>query len=78
MAAGLLDTYYELFPDKDLTKFGDRFCGRVGPYESFVEECYYSTGSNELDERLASFESGVFQEYYYYDENTGTAFLFND
>jgi hypothetical protein len=72
----VLDKYYELFPDKDLTKFGDRFCGRVGDYEDFVLDCYYSTGSDELDETLTSFESGVFQEYYYYDENTGTAFVF--
>jgi hypothetical protein len=41
-----------------------------------VLDCYYSTGSDELDETLTSFESGVFQEYYYYDENTGTAFVF--
>ena len=28
----VLDTYYELFPDKDLSMFGYRFCGPVGEY----------------------------------------------
>jgi hypothetical protein len=72
----VLDKYYELFPDKSIEKFGDRFCGYVGTLESFVEDCYYSTGSDELDETLESFESGVFQEYYYYDEETSTGFVF--
>ena len=72
----VLDKYYELFPDKDITKFGDRFCGCVGEYADFVLDCYYSTGSDELDETLDSFESGVFQEYYYYDEKTATGFVF--
>ena len=72
----VLDTYYELFPDKDIIKFGYRFCGRVGDYEDFVLDCYHSTGSDELDETLDSFESGVFQEYYYYDEKTATGFVF--
>jgi hypothetical protein len=72
----VLNKYYELFPDKDLNNFCDRFCGRVGKYKSFVEDCYYSTGSDELDETLDSFESGVFQEYYYYDKDTETAFVF--
>ena len=71
----VLDTYYELFPDKDIAKFGDRFCGPVGSLENFVEDCYYSTGSNEL-ESLADFASGVFSEYYYYDEETSTGFIF--
>jgi hypothetical protein len=72
----VLDTYYELFPDKSIEKFPDRFCGRVGDYENFVLDCYFSTGSDELDETLDSFESGVFQEYYYYDEKTATGFVF--
>jgi hypothetical protein len=71
----VLDTYYELFPDKDISKFGDRCCGFVGDYEDFVVECYHSTGSDEL-ETLAEFMSGVFQEYYYYDEGTGVGFVF--
>jgi len=41
-----------------------------------VLDCYYSTGSDELDETIESFESGVFQEYYYYDHKTSTAFVF--
>ena len=45
----VLDTYYELFPDKDITKFPDRFCGPVGEYSDFVLDCYYSTGSDELE-----------------------------
>lgn len=72
----VLDTYYELFPDKSIEKFVDRFCGRVGEYEDFLLDCYYSTGSDELDETLVSFENGVFQEYYYYDEKTSTGFVF--
>jgi hypothetical protein len=72
----VLDTYYELFPDKDITKFGDRFCGPVGSYNDFLIDAYYSTGSDELDETLESFESGVFQEYYYYDKETATGFVF--
>ena len=71
----VLDTYYELFPDKDITKFGDRFCGPVGDYADFVLDCYYSTGSDEL-ESIENFENGVFQEYYYYDFKTSTAFVF--
>jgi len=71
----VLDTYYELFPDKDITKFGDRFCGPVGEYSDFVLDCYYSTGSNEL-EPIEHFENGVFQEYYYYDHKTSTGFVF--
>ena len=71
----VLDTYYELFPDKDITKFGDRFCGPVGEYSDFVLDCYYSTGSDEL-ETLEDFENGVFQEYYYYDKETATGFVF--
>jgi hypothetical protein len=71
----VLDTYYELFPDKDINKFGDRFCGYVGEYADFVLDCYHSTGSDEL-ETLSEFESGVFQEYYYYDHKTSTAFVF--
>ena len=71
----VLDTYYELFPDKDITKFGDRFCGPVGEYSDFVLDCYYSTGSNEL-EPIEHFENGVFREYYYYDQNTSTGFVF--
>ena len=72
----VLDVYYELFPDKDLNKFPDRFCGPVGSYQDFLTDAYYSTGSDELDETLESFESGVFQEYYYYDELTATGFVF--
>lgn len=71
----VLDTYYELFPDKDLEKFGYRFCGPVGDYSDFVLDCYYSTGSDEL-ESIEDFENGVFQEYYYYDKLTGTGFVF--
>lgn len=71
----VLDTYYELFPDKNLQKFGYRFCGTVGEYSDFLLDCYYSTGSNEL-ETLNEFENGVFLEYYYYDENTATGFVF--
>ena len=71
----VLDTYYELFPDKDITKFGDRFCGPVGEYEDFLLDCYHSTGSDEL-EPLEHFENGVFQEYYYYDHKTSTGFVF--
>ena len=72
----VLDTYYELFPDKNLSKFPDRFCGPVGDYADFVLDCYYSTGSDELDETVESFENGVFQEYYYYCHNTNTGFVF--
>lgn len=71
----VLDTYYELFADKDLKKFPDRFCGPVGSYENFLEDCYHSTGSDEL-ETLEDFENGVFREYYYYDELTATGFVF--
>ena len=71
----VLDTYYELFPDKDLNKFPDRFCGPVGSYENFLEDCYHSTGSDEL-ETLEDFENGVFREYYYYDFSTATGFVF--
>jgi len=41
----VLDTYYELFPDKSIEKFGNRFCGPVGSFEDFVLDCYHSTGS---------------------------------
>ena len=71
----VLDTYYELFPDKDISKFPDRFCGPVGSFENFVEDCYHSTGSDEL-ETLEDLTNGVFQEYYYYDEQTATGFVF--
>jgi hypothetical protein len=71
----VLDTYYELFPDKSITKFPDRFCGPVGEYADFVLECYYSTGSDKL-ESIEDFENGVFQEYYYYCHNTNTGFVF--
>ncbi len=71
----VLDVYYDLFPDKDLTKFPDRFCGPVGSLENFVENCYHSTGSDEL-ESLADFAAGVFSEYFYYDEDTATGFVF--
>ena len=71
----VLDKYYELFPDKSIENFGYRFCGCVGEYEDFVLDCYHSTGSDEL-ETLDDFRNGVFQEYYYYDENTATGFLF--
>jgi len=71
----VLDTYYELFPDKSISKFPDRFCGPVGEYEDFVLDCYHSTGSDEL-ETLQEFENGVFQEYYYYCHNTNTGFVF--
>ena len=71
----VLDTYYELFPDKSIEKFPDRFCGPVGSFENFVEDCYHSTGSDEL-ETLEDFTNGVFQEYYYYDEQTATGFVF--
>ena len=71
----VLDVYYELFPDKSIEKFGDRCCGFVGSLENFVENCYHSTGSDEL-ESLANFTSGVFSEYFYYDEDTATGFVF--
>jgi hypothetical protein len=71
----VLDTYYELFPDKSITKFPDRFCGPVGDYADFVLDCYYSTGSDKL-ESIEDFENGVFQEYYYYCHNTNTGFVF--
>jgi hypothetical protein len=71
----VLEKYYELFPDKNLNKFGGRFCGRVGDYDDFVLDCYHSTGSDEL-ETLDEFKSGVFQEYYHYDFSTGTGFVF--
>lgn len=71
----VLDIYYELFPDKNLEKFEHRFCGHVGEYSDFVLDCYYSTGSDEL-EAIEEFESGVFQEYFYYDQNTSTGFVF--
>jgi hypothetical protein len=71
----VLDTYYELFPDKDISKFGDRCCGFVGSYEDFLEDVYHSSGSYEL-ESIEDFESGVFQEYYHYDFSTGTGFVF--
>lgn len=71
----VLETYYELFPDKNLNKFGDRFCGYVGNYDDFVLDCYHSTGSDEL-ETLSEFENGVFREYFYYDESTATGFVF--
>jgi hypothetical protein len=71
----VLDTYYELFPDKDISKFGDRCCGPVGDYEDFVLDCYHSTGSDEL-ETLDEFKSGVFLEYYHYDTGTGVGFVF--
>ena len=71
----VLDTYYELFPDKDLSMFGHRFCGPVGEYSDFVLDCYYSTGSDEL-ESIEDFENGVFKDYYHYDKQTGTGFVF--
>jgi hypothetical protein len=71
----VLDTYYELFPDKSISKFPDRFCGFVGEYQDFVLDCYHSTGSDEL-ETLEDFMNGVFQEYYYYCEKTSTGFVF--
>ena len=71
----VLEKYYELFPDKDISKFGDRCCGFVGSYEDFVLECYHSTGSDGL-ETLDEFRSGVFQEYYHYCSNTNTGFVF--
>ncbi len=71
----VLDTYYELFPDKDISKFGDRCCGFVGSYEDFVLECYHSTRSDGL-ETLDEFASGVFLEYYHYDTGTGVGFVF--
>jgi hypothetical protein len=71
----VLDTYYELFPDKDISKFGDRCCGFVGSYEDFLEDVYHSSGSNTLED-LDDFESGVFQEYYFFCEATGTGFVF--
>jgi hypothetical protein len=71
----VLDTYYELFPDKNISKFGDRCCGFVGEYQDFVLDCYHSTGSDEL-ETLEDFMNGVFQEYYYYCEKTATGFVF--
>jgi hypothetical protein len=72
----VLDKYYELFPDKSIEKFPYRFCGPVGGYDDFLLDAYYSTGSDELDETLETFENGVFQEYYYYDELTATGFVF--
>ena len=72
----VLDTYYELFPDKSIEKFPDRFCGPVGSYNDFLIDACYSTGTDELDETLESFENGVFQEYYYYDKETATGFVF--
>jgi hypothetical protein len=71
----VLDTYCELFPDKNISKFGDRCCGFVGSYEDFLEDVYHSTGSDGL-ETLEDFESGVFQEYYFFCESTGTGFVF--
>jgi hypothetical protein len=71
----VLDTYYELFPDKNISKFGDRCCGFVGDYEDFLEDVYHSSGSKDL-ETLEDFESGVFLEYYYFCEATGTGFVF--
>ena len=71
----VLDTYYELFPDKSIEKFGDRCCGFVGDYEDFLEDVYHSSGSDGL-ETLDEFMSGVFQEYYHYDFSTGTGFVF--
>ena len=71
----VLDTYYELFPDKDLEKFGYRFCGPVGGYNDFLIDAYHFTGSDEL-ETLEDFENGVFQEYYFYDKSTATGFVF--
>jgi hypothetical protein len=71
----VLDAYYELFPDTDISKFGDRCCGFVGSYEDFVEDVYHSSGSDGL-ETLEDFMSGVFLEYYYYDEDTGVGFVF--
>jgi hypothetical protein len=71
----VLETYYELFPDKNISKFGDRCCGFVGEYENFLEDVYHSSGSKDL-ETLEDFERGVFQEYYHYCENTGTGFVF--
>jgi hypothetical protein len=71
----VLDTYYELFPDKDISKFGDRCCGPVGDYEDFLEDVYHSSGSKDL-ETLDDFERGVFQEYYHYDSGTGVGFVF--
>jgi len=71
----VLDTYYELFPDKDLAKFPDRFCGPVGTYQNFLEDVYHSTGSDHL-ETLEDFENGVFQEYFYFCSNTNTGFVF--
>jgi hypothetical protein len=71
----VLDTYYELFPDKDISKFGDRCCGFVGSYENFLDDLYHSSGSYEL-ESIEDFESGVFQEYYHYCSNTNTGFVF--
>jgi hypothetical protein len=71
----VLDTYYELFPDKDISKFGDRCCGFVGSYEDFLEDVYHSSGSDGL-ETLDEFRSGVFLEYYHYCSNTNTGFVF--
>jgi hypothetical protein len=71
----VLETYYELFPDKNISKFGDRCCGFVGSYEDFLVDVYHSSGSDGL-ETLDEFASGVFQEYYFFCENTGTGFVF--
>jgi hypothetical protein len=71
----VLDTYYELFPDKNISKFGDRCCGFVGEYDDFLEDVYHSTGSDEL-ETIDDFANGVFLEYYYYCEKTATGFVF--
>ena len=71
----VLDTYYELFPDKSIEKFPDRFCGFVGEYQDFLEDVYHSTGSNGL-ETIEEFENGVFQEYFYFCPNTNTGFVF--
>jgi hypothetical protein len=71
----VLDTYYELFPDKSISKFPDRFCGFVGEYQDFLEDVYHSTGSNGL-ETIEEFENGVFQEYFYFCPNTNTGFVF--
>ncbi len=48
---------------------------KFGDYADFVLDCYYSTGSDEL-ESIENFENGVFQEYYYYDHKTSTGFVF--
>jgi hypothetical protein len=71
----VLETYYELFPDRDISKFGDRCCGFVGEYKDFLEDVYHSSGSDGL-ETLDEFRSGVFLEYYHYCSNTNTGFVF--